>query len=239
MIKTLGYADRVAQTDGETLAEQLNEHGNALTGPLLTPAECLEIAGLYDEPDRFRTTVDMARHRFGSGQYRYFTHDLPGPVRDLREQLYPRLLPIARDWAAKLGKPAPWPDSLGEWLQRCHEAGQSRSAQILLRYGPGDWNALHRDVFGDMLFPLQVVIGLDAPGVDFTGGEFLMTEQRPRAQTRGSAIAVPQGHGLVFTTRDRPVASKRGWSNAPMRHGVSVVRSGLRRTLGLVFHDAA
>ncbi|MFF9346327.1 2OG-Fe(II) oxygenase [Streptomyces sp. NPDC014734] len=232
-------AGRVAQTDWAALAAELDEHGNALTGPLITPAECRALTALYDQPDRFRTTVDMARHRFGSGQYRYFTHDLPDLVRDLREAFYPRLLPVARDWAAKLGKPDPWPDTLTEWLEKCHEAGQAKSAQILLRYGPGDWNALHRDVFGDMLFPLQVVIGLDAPGTDFTGGEFLMTEQRPRAQSRGSATALPRGHGLVFTTRDRPVATRRGWSNGPMRHGVSTIRSGRRHTLGLVFHDAA
>ena len=226
-------------TDWATVAADLDAYGHALTGPVLTAAECREISALYDEPDRFRTTVDMARHRFGAGQYRYFTHDLPGPVRELRAAFYPRLLPIARDWAAKLGKAAPWPDDLDEWLRRCHEAGQSRSAQILLRYGPGDWNALHRDVFGDLLFPLQVVVGLDAPGADFTGGEFLMTEQRPRAQSRGHSATLPQGHGLVFTTRDRPVATKRGWSNAPMRHGVNTVRSGRRHALGLVFHDAA
>ncbi|MFJ8608027.1 2OG-Fe(II) oxygenase [Streptomyces sp. NPDC093675] len=230
---------RVADTDWTALTDELDEHGHALTGRVLTPAECRAIAALYDEPGRFRSTVDMARHRFGSGQYRYFTHDLPDPVRELREAFYPRLLPVAWDWAGKLGKPAPWPDDLGEWLEMCHEAGQDRSAQILLRYGPGDWNALHRDVFGDMLFPLQVVIGLDAPGTDYTGGEFLMTEQRPRAQSRGSSTTLPQGHGLVFTTRDRPVATKRGWSNGPMRHGVSTVRSGRRHTLGLVFHDAA
>jgi hypothetical protein len=230
---------RVAETDWEVVRDDLNAYGNGLSSQILTPAECREITALYDDPARFRTTVDMARHRFGSGQYRYFTHDLPDLVRTLREAFYPRLLPIARDWAANLGKPAPWPDSLDEWLRQCHEAGQSKSAQILLRYGPGDWNALHRDVFGDMLFPLQVVIGLDAPGTDFTGGEFLMVEQRPRAQSRGSATTLPQGHGLVFTTRDRPVATKRGWSNAPMRHGVSTVRSGRRHTLGLVFHDAA
>jgi len=232
-------ADRVADTDWGALTDELDAHGHALTGPVLTPAQCRRIADLYDEAERFRTTVDMARHRFGSGQYRYFTHDLPEPVRQLREAFYPRLLPIARDWAAKLGKPAPWPDELEEWLERCHAGGQAKSAQILLRYGPGDWNALHRDVFGDMLFPLQVVIGLDTPGTDYTGGEFLMTEQRPRAQTRGSATTLPQGHGLVFTTRDRPVAGKRGWSNGPMRHGVSTVRTGRRHTLGLVFHDAA
>ncbi|MFE4722752.1 2OG-Fe(II) oxygenase, partial [Streptomyces sp. NPDC056728] len=228
-----------AHEEWGALADELNTHGNAATGRLLTPKECRRIAGLYDDTERFRTTVDMARHRFGSGQYRYFTHELPDLVRELREAFYPRLLPIARDWADKLGKPAPWPDSLDEWIGMCHAAGQDRSAQILLQYGPGDWNALHRDVFGDMLFPLQVVIGLDAPGTDFTGGEFLMTEQRARAQSRGSSTTLLQGHGLVFTTRDRPVASKRGWSNAPMRHGVSTVRTGQRRTLGLVFHDAA
>ncbi|MGW2934280.1 2OG-Fe(II) oxygenase [Streptomyces sp. NPDC001156] len=232
-------AGRVADTDWSALVSELNEHGNALTDRILTPTECQEIAALYGDPAHFRTTVDMSRHRFGSGQYRYFTHDLPGIVRELREAFYPRLLPIAREWANKLGKPAPWPHELSEWLRMCHAAGQAKSAQILLRYGPGDWNALHRDVFGDMLFPLQVVVGLDAPGVDFTGGEFLMTEQRPRAQSRGSSTTLPQGHGLVFTTRDRPVATKRGWSNGPMRHGVSTVRSGRRHTLGLVFHDAA
>jgi hypothetical protein len=226
-------------TDWGALTGELNAYGSALTDQILSPGQCGEITARYDEPVHFRTTVDMARYRFGSGQYRYFTHDLPDVVRDLRQAFYPRLLPIARDWAAKLGRAAPWPESLDEWLRMCHEAGQSKSAQILLRYGAGDWNALHRDVFGDMLFPLQVVIGLDAPGTDYTGGEFLMIEQRPRAQSRGFATTLPQGHGLVFTTRDRPVASKRGWSNGPMRHGVSTVRSGRRHTLGLVFHDAS
>ncbi|RTL69191.1 MAG: proline hydroxylase [Pseudonocardiaceae bacterium] len=229
----------MAGQDWPALAAELDEHGHALTGPLLTPGTCREISALYGDPNRFRTTVNMARHRFGSGEYRYFTHDLPDVVAELRAAFYPRLLPIARDWAGRLGKPAPWPDDLDEWIARCHAAGQSRSAQILLRYGPGDWNALHRDVFGDMLFPLQVVVMLDEPGVDFTGGEFLMVEQRPRAQSRGSSTTLPQGHGLVFTTRDRPVASSRGWSNGPMKHGVSTVRSGSRHTLGLVFHDAA
>ncbi|MET8584864.1 2OG-Fe(II) oxygenase [Streptomyces collinus] len=230
---------RVAGTDWSALAAGLDEHGSAPTGPLLTVRECAGLAALYDEPELFRTTVDLARHRFGSGEYRYFTHDLPAPVAALRAALYPRLLPVARDWAARLGRPAPWPDSLAEWLERCHAAGQDRSAQILLRYGPGDWNALHRDVFGELVFPLQVVIALDAYGTDYSGGEFLMVEQRPRAQSRGTATALEQGHGLVFTTRDRPVRSRRGWSAGAMRHGVSTVRSGHRRTLGLVFHDAA
>ncbi|MGW7364556.1 2OG-Fe(II) oxygenase [Streptomyces sp. NPDC054841] len=230
--------ERVDAADWDALTDEVNKYGSALTGRLLTSGECAAIAALYDEDHCFRTTIDMARHRFGSGQYRYFTHELPEAVRELREAFYPRLLPIARDWAAKPGRPSPWPDSLQEWLAHCHEAGQAKSAQILLRYGAGDWNALHRDVFGEAVFPLQVVIGLDEPGIDYSGGEFLMTEQRPRAQSRGFSTTLLQGHGLIFTTRDRPVASKRGWSTGPMRHGVSTVRSGRRHTLGLVFHDA-
>lgn len=230
---------RAAATGWAAPAEELDVHGSAPTAPLLTPAECHELAALYEKPELFRTTVDLARHRFGSGEYRYFTHDLPAPVAALRAALYPRLLPIARDWAARLGRPAPWPDTLDDWLTRCHAAGQDRSAQILLSHGPGDWNALHRDVFGDLVFPLQVVVALDAYGTDHTGGEFLMVEQRPRARSRGTATALRQGHGLVFTTRDRPVGTRRGWSAGAMRHGVSTVRSGRRRTLGLVFHDAS
>ncbi|MEU3299158.1 2OG-Fe(II) oxygenase [Streptomyces sp. NPDC006678] len=231
--------ERVAGADWAAVTAELDEHGCAQTPGLLTAAECRRIAGLYTDDERFRTTVDMARHRFGSGEYRYFTHELPDAVRELRAALYPRLLPVARDWAERLGRPAPWPDGLEEWLAQCHRAGQDRSAQILLRYGKGDWNALHRDVFGEMLFPLQVVIGLDAYGTDYTGGEFLLVEQRPRAQSRGTATPLRQGHGLVFTTRDRPVRSARGWSAGALRHGVSVVRSGRRHALGLVFHDAS
>ena len=150
-----------------------------------------------------------------------------------------RLLPIARDWWNKLGRPASWPDALDEWLEMCHAAGQTKSTPILLKYREKDWNALHRDLYGDLVFPLQVVINLSNPGVDHTGGEFLLLEQRPRAQSRGTATLIPHGHGLVFTTRDRPVESKRGWSAAPVRHGVSAIRSGQRFTLALVFHDAA
>ncbi|MCO5999485.1 2OG-Fe(II) oxygenase [Actinoallomurus rhizosphaericola] len=229
----------VDAADWAAIAEELDEYGCALTPRLLTSEECHAIAALYERAELFRTTVDMARHRFGSGEYRYFTHDLPEPVAELRRAFYPRLLPIARDWAARLGRPAPWPDDLDEWLAMCRAAGQGRSAQILLRYREGDWNALHRDVFGDMLFPLQVVIGLDEHGADYTGGEFLLVEQRPRAQSRGTTTVLRQGHGLVFTTRDRPVRTKRGWSAGAVRHGVSTVRSGHRRALGLVFHDAA
>ena len=219
-------ARRVTAADWTALAEELNTLGCAVTPRLLTPADCRALSALYDgsaavdgtDPAsraRFRSTIDMARHRFGSGQYRYFADPLPTPVQALREAFYPHLREIARDWADKLGRPAPWPDTLEEWLTMCHEAGQTKSSQILLRYGAGDWNALHRDIFGEMVFPLQVVIGLDEQGTDYTGGEFLLVEQRPRAQSRGTSTVLPQGHGLIFTTRDRPVRSARGWSAAP------------------------
>ena len=231
--------DRVDALDWAALAAEVDASGSAQTAPVLTPDECREIAALYDDVGRFRSTVDMARFRFGSGQYRYFDHPLPDVVADLRAAFYPHLLPIAREWAARLDRAASWPDTLEEWLDMCHAAGQKKPTPILLRYAAGDWNALHRDLYGDLVFPLQVVIGLDEPGVDHTGGEFLTVEQRPRAQSRGYAATLQQGCGIVFTTRDRPVRSARGWSAAPMRHGVSTVRSGVRHTLGLVFHDAA
>jgi hypothetical protein len=183
--------------------------------------------------------VHTGRYRFGEGEYRYFAEPLPEAIDELKMALYPKLLPIARDWWTRLGRDTPWPDSLDEWLQRCHAAGQTRPTPILLKYQAGDWNALHRDLYGELVLPLQVVINLNHPGVDHTGGEFLLYEQRPRAQSRGTATLIPHGHGLVFTTRDRPVPSRRGWSAAPVRHGVSVIRSGTRFTLGLVFHDAS
>jgi uncharacterized protein len=229
----------LAATDWDQVAADVNDIGCALLPRLLTPDECAQIAALYDEPTRFRATINMERYRFGRGGYRYFAEPFPEPVQRLREQLYPRLLPIARDWAAKLRRADRWPDTLVEWLAECHQAGQDRPTPILLRYQAGDWNALHRDLYGDRVFPLQVVINLNEPGRDHTGGEFLLVEQRPRAQSRGTATLIPHGHGMVFTTRDRPVRSGRGWSAAPVRHGVSVIRSGRRHTLGLVFHDAA
>ena len=231
--------DRVDALDWTALTEEVDAAGSTQTAPVLTPDECREVAALYDDVERFRSTIDMARYRFGSGQYRYFAHPLPAVVADLRAAFYPHLLPIARSWATRLGRPAPWPDTLDEWLAECAAAGQAKPTPILLRYREGDWNALHRDLYGDLVFPLQVVIGLDEPGADHTGGEFLTVEQRPRAQSRGYAATLRQGCGIVFTTRERPVRSARGWSAAPMRHGVSTVRTGVRHTLGLVFHDAA
>jgi hypothetical protein len=228
----------VAGLDWTAISRGLDDLGSSLTGPVLEPPECEGIAELYGDDRRFRSTIDMARYRFGQGQYRYFDRPLPKLVAELRAAFWPHLLPIARAWAGRLGQPTPWPDSLDDWIAQCHEAGQTRPTPLLLRYGPGDWNALHRDLYGELVFPLQVVIGLDRPGVDYTGGEFITLEQRPRAQSRGTTSAIAQGEGLVFTTRERPVPSRRGWSAAPMRHGVSLLRSGRRHTLGLVFHDA-
>jgi hypothetical protein len=230
---------RVDSADWEAVTAEINEYGGALLPRLLTVEETVAIRQLYDRDDLFRATVNMGRHRFGEGEYRYFDTPYPEPIERLKQALYPRLLPIARDWWGKLGRPAPWPDTLDEWLRMCHDAGQTKSTAILLRYAEKDWNALHRDLYGELVFPLQVVINLNEPGVDHTGGEFLLLEQRPRAQSRGTATLLPHGHGYVFTTRDRPVASARGWSAAPVRHGVSAIRSGQRHTLALVFHDAA
>lgn len=226
-------------TDWVQVASELNDLGCALTGPLVTVSEAKALRDLYRRDDAFRSTVHMARHRFGEGEYRYFAYPLPKRVEELRRVLYPPLLTIARDWHDKLRRPSPWPDSLDEWLDMCHVAGQLKPTPLMLSYGKGDWNALHRDLYGDLVFPLQVVINLTDPDVDYTGGEFLLVEQRPRAQSRGTAVSLPFGHGLVFTTRDRPVESARGWSAAPVRHGVSIVRSGERLTLGILFHDAA
>ncbi|MFD9701568.1 2OG-Fe(II) oxygenase [Lentzea sp. NPDC059081] len=233
------WQDRVESGNWDAITNEVNEYGGALLPRLLTDEETAEFRALYDRDDAFRSTVHMGRHRFGEGEYRYLHAPYPEAFEQLKQAIYPRLLPIARDWWAKLGRPAPWPDTLDEWLALCHDAGQTKSTGILLKYGEKDWNALHRDLYGDLVFPLQVVINLSRPGVDHTGGEFLLLEQRPRAQSRGTATLLPHGHGYLFTTRDRPVASARGWSAAPVRHGVSAVRSGQRFTLALVFHDAA
>jgi len=230
---------RVDGADWDAVAADMNEVGGALLPQLLTPDECASVIDLYADDSLYRKTIDMGRHRYGQGEYRYFGLPYPCPIDELKQALYPRLLPIARDWWTKLGREAPWPDTLDEWLDMCHRADQTKPTALLLKYGPGDWNALHRDLYGDLIFPLQVVINLNEPGVAHTGGEFLLVEQRARAQSRGTATTLPRGHGYVFTTRERPIRSTRGWSAAPVRHGVSAVRSGWRYTLGLIFHDAA
>jgi uncharacterized protein len=233
------WRKRVDAADWEAVTADVNDVGGALLPELLTATECASVIELYDDDGLFRATVDMGSHRYGEGEYRYFKQPYPSPIEDLKQALYPRLLPIARDWWTKLRRETPWPDSLDEWLEMCHRADQTKPTALMLKYGPGDWNALHRDLYGDLIFPLQVVINLNEPGVAHTGGEFLLVEQRARAQSRGTVTTLPRGHGYVFTTRERPVRSTRGWSVAPVRHGVSAVRSGQRYTLGLIFHDAA
>lgn len=235
-MSAVGDVDRA---DWDAVAGELDAVGGALLPRLLSDERTVELRELYPRDTLFRSTIDMERYRFGAGEYRYFARPHPEPIEELKHALYPHLLPIARQWWARLGREAPWPDDLDEWLAMCHEAGQRKSTAILLKYAAGDWNALHRDLYGDLVFPLQVVIALNDPGVDHEGGEFLLLEQRPRAQSRGTSFTLPRGHGFVFTTRDRPVRSARGWSAAPVRHGVSTVRSGSRHTLALVFHDAA
>jgi hypothetical protein len=236
---TSAWSARVEAADWARIRAELDDFGCGLIGPLLTAPEAGEIRGLYGDDSRFRSTINMAEHRFGEGEYRYLAAPLPDAIEGLRQALYPRLLPVAQEWWTNLGRPTPWPETLDEWLAMCHGAGQTRSTPLLLSYGRGDWNALHRDLYGDLVFPLQVVINLNNPGVDHTGGEFVVYEQRPRAQSRATVTVIPHGHGLVFTTRDRPIETKRGWTAAPVRHGVSVVRSGHRLALGLIFHDAA
>jgi hypothetical protein len=236
---TTSVDTRVDAANWPEITAELNEYGGALLPRLLTKKEALQLRALYDRTECFRSTIDMARYRFGEGQYRYFTTPYPEPIEQLKQALYPRLLPIARDWWDKLGRAAPWPDSFDEWLDMCHAAGQTKPTALLLRYRAGDWNALHRDLYGELIFPLQVVLNLNEPGLDHTGGEFLQVEQRPRAQSRATSTTIPFCHGYLFPTRDRPVRTARGWSAAPMRHGVSVLRSGQRHTLGLIFHDAA
>ena len=235
----INWRKRVDSGDWDAITAELNDFGGAMLPRLLTDDEADAIQRLYSVDRMFRATIDMSRYRFGEGEYRYFHQPYPEPIEALKQSLYPRLLPIARDWWTKLGRESPWPDTLDEWLDMCHAAGQKKSTAILLKYGAGDWNALHRDLYGELVFPLQVVINLSEPDVDHTGGEFVLVEQRPRAQSRGTSTQLPRGHGFVFTTRERPVRSARGWSASPVRHGVSAVRSGQRFTLGLVFHDAA
>lgn len=233
------WQERVDGADWAAVAAELDDLGCAALPELLSASDAGDLIERYGHDEAFRSTVDMGRHRFGSGEYRYLAAPLPEPVDALRHALYPRLLPIARDWHTRLRRPVPWPDTLDAWLEVCHRAGQTKPTPLLLQYGPGDWNALHRDLYGELVFPLQVVVNLTEPGGDHTGGEFLLVEQRPRAQSRGTSVTLPYLQGVVFTTRDRPVRTRRGWSAAPVRHGVSVVRSGRRYTLGILFHDAA
>jgi uncharacterized protein len=230
--------ERVDALDWEGLGAQLDERGFAVTEPVLDEGECAELAGLFED-GRFRSTVDMARHRFGDGRYRYFDHPLPGPIGELRSSFYAHLAPVANEWAERLGEEERYPARHEELLERCRAAGQERPTPLILRYGEGDWNALHQDLYGEVFFPFQVLTILSRRGLDFEGGEFVLLEQRPRAQSRAQVLTPAQGAFVIFPTHHRPGAGKRGWHRAGMRHGVSTVTSGSRTALGIIFHDAA
>jgi len=235
---SIGLADRVDALDWEDLRVQLDERGFAVTAAVLDSGECSALAGLFDE-GRFRSTVDMARHRFGEGRYRYFDHPLPEQIQELRTSFYAHLAPIANAWSALLGADADaFPLDHDDLLARCREAGQERPTPLILRYGAGDWNALHQDLYGDVYFPFQVLTVLSEPGVDFEGGEFVLIEQRPRAQSRAHVLNPPQGAFVIFPTRERPQEGKRGHHRVGLRHGVSTLTSGSRTALGVIFHDA-
>lgn len=233
-----GLADRIAGLDWNRIAAELDAYGCAVTGPLLGAAEREALAAGYDDDARFRSRIVMARHGFGRGEYKYFADPLPEAVAVLRTALYPRLAAVANRWNEAMGLPVRFPDAHAAFLARCHAAGQTRPTPLLLRYGPGDYNCLHQDVYGEHVFPLQVAILLSRPGTDFTGGEFVLTEQRPRMQSRAEVVPLHAGHGVVFPVRHRPVRGTRGIYRVTMRHGVSRIRGGRRHTLGIIFHDA-
>ncbi|MBL6458350.1 2OG-Fe(II) oxygenase [Belnapia sp. T6] len=216
----------------------LDAAGVARLGPLLAPEECRALAALYEDGGRFRSRVVMARHGYGRGEYQYFAYPLPERVQALREALYPRLAPVANRWNERMGLPVRYPATHAEFLARCHAAGQARPTPLLLRYGPEDYNCLHQDLYGEHVFPLQVVVLLSAPGEDFTGGEFVLTEQRPRMQSRAEVVPLALGEAAVFAVAQRPMRGTRGDYRVAMRHGVSRIRSGTRHTLGIIFHDA-
>ena len=225
--------------DWSRIGRDLDDQGAAVIERLLPPEACTALAALYAEPRHFRSHVVMARHGFGRGEYRYFAEPLPEPVAGLRRTLYPPLVAIANGWQARLGSALRYPETHAEFVRLCHAAGQTRPTPLLLQYGPGDYNCLHQDLYGDLAFPIQVAILLAEPGRDFTGGEFVLTEQRPRMQSRAEVVPLRQGDAVAFAVHHRPVDGTRGTYRVNLRHGVSRIRSGRRHTLGIIFHDAA
>jgi hypothetical protein len=229
----------VKQIQWQKISADLDERGCAIIPGMLTCTACEEIVGWYDEEERFRSRIEMARYAFGRGEYKYFRYPLPQLVQELRSDIYPHLAPQANRWAEQLGsKSSRVPPTLNEFLRRCHRAGQKRPTPLLLKYGAGDFNCLHRDLYGEMSFPIQLTIFLSQPGRDFAGGEFVLAEQQPRRQTRIEVLSPEQGDCVLFAVHHRPVRGARGYYRASLRHGVGTVRSGRRYTLGIIFHDA-
>ena len=229
---------RVGRYDWVKIFEELNAQGGAVIEKLLSPDECRELAALYAREEYFRSHVVMARHGFGKGEYRYFKYPLPDLIGDLRTALYPHLAVIANDWNERTAIKQRYPERHAEFLKRCHDQGQTRPTPLLLRYVPGDFNCLHQDLYGELAFPLQVAILLSEPESDFTGGEFVLTEQRPRMQSRAEVVPLRQGDAVAFAVHNRPVKGTKGNYRVNLRHGVSRIRSGRRHTVGIIFHDA-
>jgi hypothetical protein len=237
-ITTTTLAQRIAALPWPALHDDLDARGFARTGPVLAADECRDLAALYDTA-AFRSTIDMARYRFGEGEYKYFAYPLPPAIAELRQALYPPLARAANRWAELLGDATHYPDELDAFLARCAAAGQRRPTPLLLRYGPGGHNTLHQDIYGDVAFPFQALIVLSEQGADYEGGESVLLEQRPRAQSRAHVAVLRRGELMLFTTRHRPVAGSRGYYRATMRHGVATLTAGERFGLGVIFHDAA
>ena len=227
-----------ARAQAERLSEELDAYGAAVLAGLLTAEQCGALATLYDDEDLFRSRVVMARHGFGRGEYKYFRYPLPGLIAELRSGLYELLAPIANRWNSAMAVDLRYPASHDGYLEQCRKAGQEKPTPLLLRYGKGDYNCLHQDLYGEHVFPLQVAFLLSKPGVDFRGGEFVLTEQRPRMQSRAEVVSLEQGDAVAFAVHDRPVKGSRGFYRVKLRHGVSRLRSGHRHTLGIIFHDA-
>jgi hypothetical protein len=231
-------AERIAALDWQRLATDLDAHGCAVASAVLSPPECVALVATYAANEPFRSRIVMAHHGFGRGEYKYFAYPLPDVVGSLRSALYPPLASIANRWNAALGTAVRYPDAHAAFLERCHGAGQTRPTPLLLHYGAGDYNCLHQDLYGEHVFPLQATFLLSVPGHDFTGGEFVLTEQRPRQQSRAEVVPLSQGDGVIFPVHHRPVQGMRGMYRVNMRHGVSRLHSGQRHTLGVIFHDA-
>lgn len=236
--RTASPAARVSSYDWPALAAELDEYGCTVLPKLLSPEECRAVAALYPDEGHFRSHVHMARYGFGKGEYRYFKYPLPALLGALRTALYPHLATVANGWNSRMGLNERYPGDHASFLKRCHEAGQSRPTPLLLQYVPGDFNCLHQDLYGDLAFPIQVAILLSEPGKDFTGGEFVLTEQRPRMQSRAEVVPLRHGDAVAFAVHNRPVRGVKGNYRVNLRHGVSRVRSGMRHTVGIIFHDA-
>lgn len=231
-------AERIKAIDWQSVSEDLDAQGSAIINRLLSPDECEAIASLYPEDDIFRSQVVMGRHGFGRGEYKYFSYPLPDLIAELRTALYPHLVPIANRWNGAMGSEVRYPETHSDFIERCHQAGQVKPTPLLLQYRADDYNCLHQDLYGEHVFPLQLAILLSQPNQDFTGGEFVMTEQRPRMQSQPIVVPLGQGDGVVFAVHHRPVQGSRGVYRVNLRHGVSRIRSGQRYTVGIIFHDA-